>query len=96
MSQVKFVQKKKCRIRHPLMISNSGETVCWSFHVLLFPVLFYEIQFVYKNLAVHDEIIKSNLSIYSYYAEACNEFVKLISASLRPDNRAPFEEMLQP
>ena len=39
---------------------------------------------------------KSNLSLYLlYYAEACNELVGLISASLRQGNTAPFEEMLQ-
>ena len=39
---------------------------------------------------------KSNLSLYSlYYAEACNEFAGPISASLRPGNTAPFEEMSQ-
>ena len=30
-----------------------------------------------------------------YYAEACNKFAGPISASLRPGNTAPFEEMLQ-
>ena len=40
--------------------------------------------------------IKSNLSLYSlYYAEACNELAGPISASLRPGNTAPFEEMSQ-
>ena len=40
--------------------------------------------------------IKSNFSLYSlYYAEACNELAGPISASLRPGNTAPFEEMLQ-
>ena len=39
-------------------------------------------------------IFKSNLPLYSlYYAEACNEFAGPISASLRPGNTAPFEEM---
>ena len=39
---------------------------------------------------------KSNLSIYSVdYAEACNELARPISASLRPGNTAPFEEMSQ-
>ena len=39
---------------------------------------------------------KSNLSLYSLdYAEACNEFAGPISASLRPGNTAPFEEMSQ-
>ena len=39
---------------------------------------------------------KSNLSLYSLdYAEACNEFAGPISASLRPGDTAPFEEMLQ-
>ena len=38
--------------------------------------------------------IKSNLSLYSLcYAEACNELAGPISASLRPGNTAPFEEM---
>ena len=38
--------------------------------------------------------IKSNLSLYSLdYAEACNELARPISASLRPGNTAPFEEM---
>ena len=37
-----------------------------------------------------------SLSLYSlYYAEACNEFAGPISASLRPGNTAPFEEMSQ-
>ena len=40
--------------------------------------------------------IKSNLSLYSLdYAEACNELARPISASLRPGNTAPFEEMSQ-
>ena len=40
--------------------------------------------------------IKSNLSLYSLdYAEACNELAGPISASLRPGNTAPFEEMAQ-
>ena len=40
-------------------------------------------------------MIKSNVSLYFlYYAEACNEFARLISMSLRPGNPAPFEEML--
>ena len=40
--------------------------------------------------------IKSNLSLYSLdYAEACNELAGPISASLRPGNTAPFEEMSQ-
>ena len=30
-----------------------------------------------------------------YYAEACNKFAVIISASLRSGNTAPFEEMLQ-
>ena len=39
---------------------------------------------------------KSNLSLYSLdYAEACNELAGPISASLRPDNTAPFEEKRQ-
>ena len=39
---------------------------------------------------------KSNFSIYAqYYAEACNEFVGPISASLRPGNTTSFEEMSQ-
>ena len=41
-------------------------------------------------------MFKSNLSLYSLkYAEACNELAALISASLRGDNTAPFEEMSQ-
>ena len=37
---------------------------------------------------------KSNRSWYSlYYAEACNEFARPISASLRLSNAAPFEEI---
>ena len=41
-------------------------------------------------------MIKSNLSLYlMYYAEACNEFAGLISASLRADITALFKEMLQ-
>ena len=37
---------------------------------------------------------KSNLSLYSlYYSEECNEFARPISASLRPGNTAPFQEM---
>ena len=40
--------------------------------------------------------IKSNLSLYSlHYAEACNKLAGPISASLRPGNTAPFEEMSQ-
>ena len=40
--------------------------------------------------------LKSNLSLYSLcYAEACNELAGLISVSLRPVNKARFEEMLQ-
>ena len=47
----------------------------------------------YQSLFVK---IKSNLSLYSlYYAEACNELAGPISASLRPGNTAPFEEMSQ-
>ena len=39
---------------------------------------------------------KSNLSLNSLdYAEACNELAGLVSASLRPGNTAPFEEMSQ-
>ena len=39
---------------------------------------------------------KSNFSLYSlYHAEACNEFAVSISASLRPDNTATFEERSQ-
>ena len=39
---------------------------------------------------------KSTLSLYSlYYAEACNELVESIYASLRPGNTASFEEMSQ-
>ena len=39
---------------------------------------------------------KSNLSLYSqYYAEACDKFAGLISASLRPGNTASFEKMSQ-
>ena len=42
------------------------------------------------------QYIKSNLSLYSLdYAEACNELAGPISASLRPGNTAPFEEMSQ-
>ena len=37
-----------------------------------------------------------SLSLYSlHYAEACNELAAPISASLRPGNTAPFEEMSQ-
>ena len=40
--------------------------------------------------------IKSNLSLYSLdYVEACNKLAGPISASLRPGNTAPFEEMSQ-
>ena len=40
-------------------------------------------------------ITTSNLSLYSLYcAEECNEFTGPISASLRPRNTAPLEEML--
>ena len=40
--------------------------------------------------------IKSNFSLYWLdYAEACNELAGPISASLRLDNKAPFEEMSQ-
>ena len=39
---------------------------------------------------------KSNLSLYLLdYAEVCNELAGPISASLRPGNTAPFEEMSQ-
>ena len=38
-------------------------------------------------------LIKSNLSFSLYYAEACNELAEPISASLRPGNTAPFEEL---
>ena len=39
---------------------------------------------------------KSNFSLYSlYYAQACNEFARLISESLCPRNTALFKEMLQ-
>ena len=38
---------------------------------------------------------QSNLSLYAlYYTEACNELARHISASFRPGNTAPFEEML--
>ena len=37
--------------------------------------------------------IKQNLSYSLSYAEACNELAGPISASLRPHNTAPFEEM---
>ena len=41
-------------------------------------------------------VIESNLSLYSLcYTEACNEYAGPTSASLRPRNTAPFEEMLQ-
>ena len=41
-------------------------------------------------------IFKSNFSLYLlYYAEACNEFVGFISASMRSGNIALFEEMPQ-
>ena len=41
-------------------------------------------------------IFESNLSVYSlYYTEACNEFLRLIAASLRLDNTVSFEEMPQ-
>ena len=40
--------------------------------------------------------MKLNFSVYSlHYAEACCELAEPISASLRPGNTAPFEEMLQ-
>ena len=40
--------------------------------------------------------VKLNLSLNSlYYALACNELAKPISAPLRPGNTAPFEEMSQ-
>ena len=45
-----------------------------------------------------DCFVKSNqiFLLYSlYYAEACNELTGPISASLRPDNTAPFEEISQ-
>ena len=49
-----------------------------------------------KSLALASNQIKSNLSLYSlHYAEACNELAGPISASLRPGNTAPFEEMSQ-
>ena len=48
---------------------------------------------IYKVMASSNQI-KSNLSLYSlHYAEACNELAGPISASLRPGNTAPFEEM---
>ena len=41
-------------------------------------------------------VYQSNLSLYSlYYAKACNELARAISASLRLDNTASFEEMSQ-
>ena len=41
-------------------------------------------------------IFKSIRSLYSlYYAEACDECAGPISASLRPGNTAPFEEISQ-
>ena len=49
-----------------------------------------------QRLDLKNGYFNSNLSLYSLcYAEACNEFEGLISASLCPDNTAPFEEMLQ-
>ena len=40
--------------------------------------------------------VKSNFSLCSmHYDEACNEFARSISASLRPGTTAPFEEILQ-
>ena len=42
----------------------------------------------------HKFHIKSYLLLYSlYYAKACNKFAEHVSASLRPSNTAPFEEM---
>ena len=52
--------------------------------------------FAKQNMPKKVSKIKSNLSLYSlYYAEACNELAGPISASLRPGNTAPFEEMSQ-
>ena len=46
--------------------------------------------------SISDLTIKSNLSLYLLdYAEVCNELSGPISASLRPGNTAPFEEMSQ-
>ena len=48
-----------------------------------------------RDFFLIQDFVKSNLSVYSlYYAEACNEFAGPIS-SLRPDNTASFEEMIQ-
>ena len=44
----------------------------------------------------HNHIKMDEKRIYSlHYAEACNELAGPISASLRPGNTAPFEEMSQ-
>ena len=50
--------------------------------------------FQLKLLRATLEWIKSNLSLYyMYYAKMCNEFARLISASLRPSNTAFLKEM---
>ena len=45
-------------------------------------------------LLYQNQISKSNHSLYSLnYNEACNEFARPISSSLRQGNTAPYEEM---
>ena len=56
--------------------------------IIIFPSLIKREGIVFNS--------KSNLSLYSLkYAEACNELAGPISASLRPDNTARFEEISQ-
>ena len=61
--------------------------------------MYYEVQipkYGFDSVESKSNQIKSNLSLYSLdYAEACNELAGPISASLRPGNTAPFEEMSQ-
>ena len=60
-------------------------------------ILIFHTMTIYNMLVKQTrEKIKSNLLLYSlHYAKACNELARPISASLRPRNTAPFEEMLQ-
>ena len=44
---------------------------------------------------VEPQFFLSPLLYLLYYTEACNEFAGPISASLRPGNRAPFDEIVQ-
>ena len=80
--------------------SGSDNTVSWYDTIDLCGELSAEpatIQNTYEQveyLFVLHSNMKSNLLLYSlYYAEACSEFARPISASLRPGNIALFEEM---